>query len=112
MVHWAIECILRSGFLVEKSMFFVDSQQTHYRMMPIFDSIRGIPPTDLVSKFERNLLSRSQVIMHTNTKEKKAKTDTAKINTFCKTLFWSVNKPQKYREILVLGLSPHHPQKV
>ena len=52
-------------------------------MMPIFKSVQAIPSTDLVQTFERDPLSGSQVIAHTNTK--KAKTDAAKINTFRKT---------------------------
>ena len=55
-------------------------------MMPIFESVQPIPPTDLVSKFEHDPLSGSQAIVHTNTK--KAKTDAAKINTFHKNIFW------------------------
>ena len=55
-------------------------------MMLIFDSVRAILSTDLVQTFERDLLSGSQVIAHTNT-QKKAKTDAAKINTFRKTKF-------------------------
>ena len=46
-------------------------------------------PTHLVSKFDRDLLCRSQVIMHINEKRrrKKGKTDAVKNNTFCKTWF-------------------------
>ena len=51
-------------------------------MMPIFEIVRAILPTDLVWKFERDPLSSSHVIVHTNTK-----TDAAKINTFRKTKF-------------------------
>ena len=40
-------------------------------MMPIFKSIRAIPPTDLVSKFEHNPIRGSQVIVHTNIKKTK-----------------------------------------
>ena len=62
----------------------------HGPMMPIFESVRAIPPTDLVQTFERDLLSGSQVIAHKNTKN--AKTDAAKINTFFKTKFAGSNK--------------------
>ena len=36
----------------------------HGPMMPIFESVRAIPPTDLVQTFERDLLSGSQVRVH------------------------------------------------
>ena len=75
----------------EKSMFFADSQLMHGPMMPIFESVRAIPSTDLVQTFERDPLSGSQVRVHTNIKKdkkKKAKTDAAKINTFRKTPFF------------------------
>ena len=66
-------------------MFFTDSELMHGPMMPIFESVRAIPSMDLVRTFERNPLSNSQVIAHTNTTN--AKTDAAKINTFRKTKF-------------------------
>ena len=74
----------------EKSMFFADSQLMHGPVMPIFESVRAIPCTDVVQTFERDLLSGSQVRVHTNIKKKtkKAKTDAAKINTFRKTPFF------------------------
>ena len=74
-----------NGCFSEKSMFFADSQLMHRPMMPIFENVRAIPSTDVVQTFERDLLSGSQVRVHTNIK--KAKTDAAKINTFCKTPF-------------------------
>ena len=40
-------------------------------MMPIFESVRAIPSTDRVQKFEHDLLSDSQVIVHTNIKKTK-----------------------------------------
>ena len=71
-------------------MFFADSQLMHGPMMPIFESVRAIPCTDVVQTFERDPLSGSQVRVHTNIKkrQKKAKTDAAKINTFRKTPFF------------------------
>ena len=57
--------------LVKKSMFFADSQLMHGPMMPIFESVRAIPPTDLVQTFERDLLNASQVTVHTNIKKDK-----------------------------------------
>ena len=79
-----------NGCFSEKSMFFADSQLMHGPMMPIFESVQAIPSTDLVQTFERDPLSGSQVRVHTNIKKdkKKAKTDAAKINTFCKTPFF------------------------
>ena len=50
-------------------MFFADSQLMHGPMMPIFESVRGIPSTDLVQTFERDPLSGSQVRVHTNIKK-------------------------------------------
>ena len=58
-MHYTIEYIVWRGFLVERSMFFADSQLTHGPIMPIFDSVQAIPPTDHVWKFERNSLSSS-----------------------------------------------------
>ena len=85
-----------NGCFSEKSMFFLDSQLMHGPMMPIFESVRAIPSTDLVQTFERDPLIGSQVRVHTNikkkTKKKKAKTDAAKINTFRKTKFLGSNK--------------------
>ena len=86
-------CVRPGGFSAcfsEKSMFFADSQLMHGPMMPIFESVRAIPSTDLVQKFERDSLFGSQVRVHTNRKKwkKKAKTDAAKINTFRKTPFF------------------------
>ena len=71
-------------------MFFADNQLMHGPMMPIFESVRAIPSTDLVQTFERDSLIGSQVRLHTNIKKakKQAKTDAAKINTFRKTLFF------------------------
>ena len=80
------------GCFSEKSMFFADSQLMHGPMMPIFESVRAIPSTDVVQTFELDPLSGSQVRVHRNikrkTKKKKAKTDAAKINTFRKTPFF------------------------
>ena len=76
-----------NGCFSEKSMFFADIQLMHGPMMPIFESVRAIPSTDVVQTFERDPLSGSQVRVHTNIK-KKAKTDAAKINTFRKTPFF------------------------
>ena len=74
-------------FLVEKNVFFfADSQPKHGQMIPILNSVQAIPPKDHVWKFERDLLSGSEVILHTIMK--KAKTDTTKINTFRKTSFF------------------------
>ena len=79
-----------NGCFNGKSMFFADSQLMHGPMMPIFESVRAIPSTDVVQTFERDPLSGSQVRLHTNIKkrQKKAKTDAAKINTFRKTPFF------------------------
>ena len=75
-------------------MFFADSQLMHGPMMPIFESIQAISSTDLVQTFERDPSSDSQVRVHTNIKkrQKKAKTDAAKINTFRKTPFSGGNQ--------------------
>ena len=54
----------------EKSMFFADSQLMHGPMMPIFESVRAIPCTDVVQTFERDPLSGSQVRVHTNIKKR------------------------------------------
>ena len=43
---WSAFCGV--GFLVEKSMFFADSELTRGPMMPIFESVRAIVLTDLV----------------------------------------------------------------
>ena len=82
-----------NGCFSEKSMFFADIQLMHGPMMPIFESVRAIPSTDLVQTFDRDSLIGSQVRVHTNIKKrqkkkKKAKTDAAKINTFRKTPFF------------------------
>ena len=57
-----------NGCFSEKSMFFADSQLMHGPMMPIFESVRAIPSTDVVQTFEHDLLSGSQVRVHTNKK--------------------------------------------
>ena len=62
-----------NGFLVGNSTFFANSQLTHGPIMPIFKSVQAIPHTDIVWKFEQNLFSCSQVIVHTNTKKKQPK---------------------------------------
>ena len=54
-------------------MFFADSQLMHGPMMPIFESVRAIPSTDLVQTFERDSLIGSQVRVHTNIKKKTKK---------------------------------------
>ena len=54
----------------EKSMFFADSQLMHGPNMPIFESVRAIPSTDVVQTFERDPLSGSQVRVHTNIKKR------------------------------------------
>ena len=69
----------------------MDSKLMHGPMMPIFESVQAILSTDLVQTFECDLLSGSQVRVHTNIKKKtkkKANTDAAKINTFRKTPFF------------------------
>ena len=63
-------CALHKQVFSEESMFFADSQLNHDPMMPIFESVQAIPPTDPVWKFERNQLSGSQVIVLTNTKKR------------------------------------------
>ena len=55
----------------EKCMFFADIQLMHGPMMLIFESVRAILSTDLLQTFERDPLSDSQVIVHTNTKKGK-----------------------------------------
>ena len=52
-------------------MFFADSQLMHGPMMPIFESVRAIPCTDVVQTFEHDPLSGSQVRVHTNIKKDK-----------------------------------------
>ena len=62
-----------NGCFNGKSMFFADSQLMHGPMMPIFENVRAIPPTGFVQTFERDLLSGSQVRVHTNIKKKTKK---------------------------------------
>ena len=62
-----------NGCFNGKSMFFADSQLMHGPMMPIFESVRAIPPTDLVQTFERDSLIGSQVRVHTNIKKRQKK---------------------------------------
>ena len=49
--YWCTEALSAFcgvDFLVEKSMFFADSQLTHGPMMTIFESVQVILTTDLV----------------------------------------------------------------
>ena len=66
-------CVFHEGVLVKKVCFGPIGQLTYGPIVPIFESVWAIPPTDLVWKFERNLLSGSQIIMHINKKGKKRK---------------------------------------
>ena len=61
--YWCTEAfstLCGVGFLVEKSMFFADSQLTHGPMMPIFESVRAILPTQpkLITSEKKRVFGR------------------------------------------------------
>ena len=72
-----------------KSIFFADYQLMHGPMIPIFESVWGIPCTDLMQTFECDLLIGSQVILQTNIT--KGKLELVRINCPKMGVFWQDN---------------------